>query len=717
MRNVMNNLDHILAKGEENGRITLVRHLSEVALLAEKVATHLGMDANIARRGAILHDIGKASTIFQKTLEKGFQRPPGFVFRHELASLFFISLLDEKEKQPIIDMLVAHHKSIYQDAGGKGILDLMDNDPKVIEKHLSNFETWSKDALEILKQFGFDTRPISLGEAKDNFNEVVDYCESKGYGYSEWKGVLIAADHLASALYKDVENISDRLFIKPDLAYYHSRKSKLYPLSLISTDDKRKHTLVTAPTGAGKTDFLLRRCQGRVFYTLPFQASINAMYERIKSDLKDTNAEVRLLHAASSLKIEKNNIEEKILQRHIGASVKVLTPHQMASLVFGTKGYEAMIADLKGCDVILDEIHTYSETTQAIVLKIVEILYNIGCRIHIGTATMPAELYNRLIEILGGNENVYEVKLDENTLDTFDRHIIYKVNSLEDVEQVIQEAIANKQKILFVCNQVKRSQSLYLRLSEDYPNISKMLIHSRFKRGRRNQLESDLKNIYNESIEACLVVSTQVVEVSLDISFDLMITECAPIDALIQRFGRINRKRTEDTMGKYKPIYVIMPSENKLDALPYDIEILKSTYHVLPNGALMKERNAQQLIDSVYTDNKFIDIDLLSVFKDGQWQIKELWHNPKSALLETLDIDSVCCIDEADREIYENATYEEQSKMEIPVSFRSIGFTGLDKLKTGSRPFVIPSKSYDEELGFLGEYAQPEFYDISKLFI
>ena len=87
----MNNLDHILAKGEENGRITLVRHLSEVALLAEKVATHLGMDANIARRGAILHDIGKASTVFQKTLEKGFQRPPGFVFRHELASLFFIS--------------------------------------------------------------------------------------------------------------------------------------------------------------------------------------------------------------------------------------------------------------------------------------------------------------------------------------------------------------------------------------------------------------------------------------------------------------------------------------------------------------------------------------------------------------------------------------------------------------------------------------------------
>lgn len=713
----MGNFDHILAKGEENGRISLVRHLTEVALLAEKVATNLGMDTNVARRGAILHDIGKASTVFQKTLQKGFQRAPGFLFRHELASLFFISLLNENEKHPIIDMVVAHHKSIYQDAGGKGILDLTDNDPKVIEKHLIDFEIWSKDALEILNHFGFETKAISIQEAKNNFYEVVDYCESKDYGYSEWKGVLIAADHLASALYRDVENVSDRLYIKPDLTYYHSRKSELYPLSLVSTDDIRKHTLVTAPTGAGKTDFLLRRCKGRVFYTLPFQASINAMYERIKTDLKDTNSEVRLLHASSSLKVEKNDIEEKILQRHIGASVKVLTPHQMASLVFATKGYEAMITDLRGCDVILDEIHTYSETTQAIVLKIVEILYSIGCSIHIGTATMPAELYSRLIGILGESDSVYEVKLDEKTLDTFDRHIIHKVNSLEDVEQVIKEAIVNNQKILLVCNQVKRAQALYQQLSEEYPDVNKMLIHSRFKRGRRSQLESDLKNTYNESNDACLVVSTQVVEVSLDISFDLMITECAPIDALIQRFGRVNRKRTNDTIGKYKPIYVIMPSENKSDAMPYDIEILKSTYQTLPDEALMKERNAQQMIDSVYIDNKFVDINLLSAFKDGQWQIKELWHNPKSALLETLDIDSVTCIDQADREIYENATYEEQSKMEIPVSFRSIGYAGLDKMKTGSKPFVIPSKAYDEELGFLGEYAKTEFYDISKQFI
>ncbi|MDD4599188.1 MAG: CRISPR-associated helicase Cas3' [Lentimicrobiaceae bacterium] len=713
----MKNLDHILAKGEKNGHVTLVQHLSEVALLAEKVAQHLGLDTSIARKGAILHDIGKASSLFQNTLKKNFQRPPGFLFRHELASLFFISILNEKEKYHVIDMIVAHHKSIYKDAGGKGLLDLDESEPEVFEKHINSFDVWSKDALSILEYFNIETKPISVDQAKESFYDVVDYCQSKKYGYSQWKGVLIAADHLASAMSGYIQPLEQKLFVVPDLSYYHSRKSELYPLSLISTEDKRKHTLVTAPTGAGKTDFLIRRCTGRVFYTLPFQASINAMYERIKGDLMNTDADVRLLHAASSIKLENGTIEEKILQRHIGASIKVLTPHQLAALVFGTKGYEAMIVDVKGCDIILDEIHTYSETTQAIVLKIVEILCNIGCRVHIGTATMPTVLYNRLVEILGGADNIYQVKLSDELLDTFNRHIIHKADSWESLNNVIDEAILQNQKILLVCNRVKRAQSLFIKLSERYPGVKKMLVHSRFKRGARSQLESDLRNIYNNSIEACLVVSTQVVEVSLDISFDLMVTECAPIDALIQRFGRINRKRSEETIGKYKPIYLLTPPSEKIDALPYRLEVLQRTYKALPNGNLMKEREGQSMIDTVYPSIEFINIDLNAVFKDGKWMIKELWHNSKSALLETLDIDSVACIDEAEKDLYNTSSYEDQVKMEISVSYRSVGYRGLDKSVNGSKPFVIPSKAYDNELGFLAEFAKPELYNVSLKFL
>lgn len=121
-----------------------------------------------------------------------------------------------------------------------------------------------------------------------------------------------------------------------------------------------------------------------------------------------------------------------------------------------------------------------------------------------------------------------------------------------------------------------------------------------------------MKNHYNVSKDACIVVSTQVVEVSLDISFDMMITECAPIDALIQRFGRVNRKRTRETIRHFKPIYVIKPYEGN-DALPYDEDVLRRSYDVLPNNAVLEEEKIQQMLDDVYPDTRFMNIDYSGV--------------------------------------------------------------------------------------------------------
>jgi len=713
----MRRYDYILAKSFENGGTPLSQHLIEVARYSMLVAEQLGLDKKIAFKGALLHDIGKANPLFQQPLEKWYQQRPGFIFRHEFASLFFLSLLNDTEKQPVIEMIVAHHKSIYRDIGGKGLLDLVENDPDCLEQHLTNFEEWGPVALDLLEEAGFTgIKPVSRKQAENSFWEAVEYCESKRYGYSLWKGLLIAADHLASAMDGCSTPLLNTLFSVPKIDFYHNRKNDLYPLSLLSTNDKRPHTLVTASTGAGKTDFLLRRCKGRIFYVLPFQASINVMYERIKEDLKETDIDIRLLHAASSLKIEKGKIEEKILQRHIGASIKVLTPHQLASLVFGTKGYEALIIDLMGSDIILDEIHTYSNTIQAIVLKIVDVLCSIGCRVHIGTATMPTVLYQSLLKRLGGIDHAYEVKLPDRVLDSFNRHMVFKAQTFQELAEAIQEAVKKDQKILIVYNQVKRAQKLYDDLCLLYPDVNKMLIHSRFKRGRRNELETDLRDVYNKSLRSCIVVSTQVVEVSLDISFDLMITECAPIDALIQRFGRINRIRS--LMGQvYKPIYVLAPPTDKEGAFPYDLDVLFRTYNTLPDGGLLKEKEIQLMMDAVYTELHLINIDLNAVFHDGKWFIKELWHHPKSALLEVLDIDSVTCIVDKDREGYEQSAYEEQAKMEIPVSYNSIGWRGLDRSVAGSKPFIIPDKSYDEELGFLSDYAKPEFYDVTLQFV
>lgn len=695
---------YILAKHEDDGAMPLTDHLRLVSLAAEKIAGNLGLDSGLAVKGAILHDIGKVSSVFQKTLRHGYHRPPGFVFRHEIVSLFFLSLLEESDKEPVIEMIAAHHKSICDDIHELGLLDL-DGMEDSFAIHSYKYSDWSHIALAILESFGFKIHNISIDEARKNYMYAVSYCEKLGYGYSEWKGILMAADHLASALGNSVGDGLKKMFIKPELSFYHTRSNSLYPLSLVDACDDRPHTIVTAPTGAGKTDFLLKRCKNRIFYTLPFQASVNAMYDRLRTEIKDANTQIYLLHAASVLMMEDGNIEESIMQKHLGASVKIMTPHQMASVVYGVKGFESMLADLKGCDVILDEIHTYSSEIQAIVLRIVEILVDIGCKIHVGTATMPKLLYERILEILGGKNKVYEVSLSSGELKTFNRHIVYKISGLDSVNGlnesygILDDAVAANKKVLVVCNQVKRAQEMFCLLNTKYPDIPVMLIHSRFRRKDRHRLEIMLKDVYNKSIDACIVVSTQVVEVSLDISFDMMITECAPIDALIQRFGRVNRKRTAAGIGNFKPIYVTKPFLGK-DALPYDESVLARSFEILPDGSVLEEAKVRSMLDYVYPDTRFMNIDYSGVaFKDNKWVIKKLCHRSKATLFDALDIESVSCVIESDVDTYKYADSKERMELEIPVSFRSVGYNNLFRMKVGSCPFVVPGISYSQETG------------------
>lgn len=710
----MERYNEILAKGKPD-YTTLYDHLYYVVMTTEKVAGYLGMNKQIARSGAILHDIGKASPVFQKRLHKRFSLVDN-PFRHELASLFFLPLFDKSIHYELIEMVVAHHKSIKQDIRELGILDLEDRFENVFELHINNWDIWSHDALGILKAFDISTRTISKVEAEKAYYEAVDYCEHRQNGYSKWKGLIVAADHFASALIENTEKHIKRLFVVPDLTFYNPYH-ELYPLSHISTQSNKTHTIVTASTGAGKTDFLLKRCKGRVFYTLPYQASINAMYNRIRNDLKRQNqhVDIRVLHASSRLVIKNRKTEERTLQGHIGSAIKVLTPHQMASIVFGTRGYEAVLLDIKECDVILDEIHTYTHITQAIVLKIVEILHHIGCRIHIGTATMPTVLYSKILDIVG-QTNIYQVRLPEEKLNQFDRHIVHKLDNYDQSLEIIEGAVNTNQKVLIVCNKVKTAQERFNDLLEQFSEIPLLLIHSRFKRMHRNHKELTLMNL-NQLNQPCIVVSTQVVEVSLDISFDLMITDTAPLDALIQRFGRINRKRNKQTIGIQKPVYVVAPPENRKEALPYKPEILQSSFDVLPDEQILREADLQAMIDTVFPELDTVNVEKNAIFKNGKWRIEELVHFPKSVLLEALDIDSAVCVVVSDRQSYEEYDYETRMEFEIPVSYWSVGSLSLDKSDKGNKPFIVPDMAYSEEIGLDMDKVKPENYNVTDRFL
>lgn len=697
----MKNLAEILAKSKDYGGTTLLEHTHHVVLAIEKFSEKYAFNFNqeLVRKGAVLHDLGKAHPHFQRKIQKinrislREKRKWEFIHRHELSSLGFLSAFPENEWPTLIDLVVAHHKSMEGDAGEKGILDLDDRFSDWIDKHLLEWEEWSRYGLQILQHFGYaqNIKVISKSDAEKALEYSVDYCEKKKIGWSPLRGLLKSADHFASAFAEKTSNKLQFLFEPPDLSFYRGqeRKNSLYPLSVIDTNDSRPHTLVVAPTGAGKTDFLLKRCQGRIFYTLPFQASINSMYQRFKEKIPTPH--IRLLHATSKI-IERSRRDEQVLQPLGGSSVKVMTPHQLAAIIFGTSGFESMMLDVQGTDVILDEIHTYSEYSQAMVIEVVKALLRLNCSLHIGTATMPSVLYDNLLDILGGREQVYEVSLNENTLETFNRHQIYKLKDENGLNELLKQAFKRKEKVLLIYNTVKGAQNAFKNLSNDesFSHIPTILIHSRFRRGDRVKLEAELTEVYNRKEGPCLVISTQVVEVSLDISFDFMITQCAPLDALIQRFGRINRERNINTIGRLKPVYVIAPGEN---ALPYKMSTLLASYDQLPdNGELLLEKELQDKIDKVYTELNTKAIDVHLIYRNGEYNLTELCDHSKSVLVDALEIQSATCILECDRDKYLDAKWEDRLPLEIPVNYRTLYSyrDQYEQLEVGSFPYVVP---------------------------
>ena len=122
------------------------------------------------------------------------------------------------------------------------------------------------------------------------------------------------------------------------------------------------------------------------------------------------------------------------------------------------------------------------------------------------------------------------------------------------------------------------------------------MLHGSFNSNDRFVKENALK--YDE---VNLLVGTQAIEVSLDIDYDVLYTEPSPLDALIQRFGRVNRKRKKGIC----PCYVFKEQNEKDKFIYNDENIINRTIQILQNieminGGIIKEDEMQEAIDFVY---------------------------------------------------------------------------------------------------------------------
>jgi CRISPR-associated endonuclease/helicase Cas3 len=180
------------------------------------------------------------------------------------------------------------------------------------------------------------------------------------------------------------------------------------------------------------------------------------------------------------------------------------------------------------------------------------------------------------------------------------------------------------------------------------------------------------------------------------------VTDAAPLDALVQRFGRVNRHaRAGDPL---RPVVVVAPPDSSKDALPYEVKTVRRSYEALPVGPL-RERSLQELINAVYPTIDPLPIDLhLAHDPDLTERLRALEHHPRSVIAEALQIESETAVRQSDAADYQRGPAEVRVPLEIPAP-ESLGRiareNGWRRVERGAWPVIVPDEQYDAVLGLL----------------
>lgn len=560
---------------------------------------------NLLEKCIIFHDLGKSHKEFQKKLRH--QGNHWWHQRHELFSLYFLSNFEiyDRKLELALYTVAGHHKSLSELS-------------EFIERNYTE-DDWDEDSLDyakectflatgqiqaILKYYGITLRrdkrtPDVRKQIRNLIKQNNSILMQDGLERTLLVGAMKQCDHMASAGIDKIQRLE-----MDDFSCFHKYQLYEHQAQDSMTDG---NVILNSPTGSGKTESAMlwlehqlgNYGQGRAYYILPYTASINAMYERLACDMG--KGKVGILHGRLSEYLESkmsdssNNVSEIRKQidnfKSMITPVKVVTPFQLLKCMFGLKGFEKNIFEWSGGYFILDEIHAYDAITFAQIIVLLHFATKtLGVKVHVMTATLPSFMQRELAAVI--NSHIY-ITANKSLYKAFTRHrVIVEKGRLYDNLSYIQRSIDEGKRVLVVCNTVDAAQYVYQCLNAK----RKILLHGRFNGEDRFEKE---KLLCSESVN--LLVGTQAIEISLDIDFDELYSEPAPLDALLQRFGRINRRRKKGICCCH--IYV---ERNDSDKYVYsDEEVVLRTLEVLKevskmNEGIIKEENIRKSMDFVY---------------------------------------------------------------------------------------------------------------------
>ncbi|CUS92190.1 CRISPR-associated helicase/endonuclease Cas3 [Candidatus Kryptobacter tengchongensis] len=653
-------VDEIIAKSHPQK--TLKEHIDDVMnafdnlrKLANKVGINLGEeDWEILKKACFYHDFGKANSVFQKKIRESLNLSD---IPHNFLSIFFL----QNKNEILLKLVAFHHWRDFPDLREKKIEEIRNDISRYISKleeyfnksfNLKKVLEFKKD-LEKLQRYYF--RRIDGGIDLENESKFVILL-----------GLLNRIDHSASAgVPVEIEPINKYEITKNFLLKKTDKPWQLSELSKVSKDYKNKNGIVIASTGMGKTEMsLLWSNSQKTFYTLPVRTSVTAMFRRLKGLFGEEK--VGLLHsdAMSNLFFEERKLSTDDIFYHydmaknLSYPLIVSTADQIFTATLKYLGFEKIYATLSYSKVIVDEIQAYSPQTMAIIIHGLKEIASIGGKFLIVTATFPSFVRDELPldfsitkipNLKKHNVKLVDEPLAENT-----------------IKKLLSKLISNGiGKILIVCNTVEKAQELYKILKE----FSPLLLHSRFTRFDRNFKE----NIVLREDFKGILISTQVIEVSLDIDFDILITEMSPLDVLVQRMGRIYRRFKSD--GEFYPsepnVYIFTKDPSGIGTV-YEKEIMEKSKDFLKSG-ILSEKEKYQMTEQFYSKENIKNTNYWTKFNNALKSVKHYSVNKKTEAQEVFrDISQIevipkCLLDQEvqNEEILKKLNLEKDSLRNI----------------------------------------------------
>lgn len=221
--------------------------------------------------------------------------------------------------------------------------------------------------------------------------------------------------------------------------------------------------------------------------------------------------------------------------------------------------------------IVFDEIHAFDEQMFGHLLVFLKNFPRLP--VLLMTASLPEER-KRAIEHVRPDLKAIPGPPE---FELLERYSLDDTKTDDEVWQAIADCLADKGKVLWVRNRVDWANESYaacrMRFQRQFPDCSINVYHSRFRYKDRSERHRRVIDNFKTVGNAAILVATQVAEMSLDLSADLLITDSAPVPALIQRMGRLNRRSVPDNPQPAKPALIRALPEGEPNACkPYEKE-------------------------------------------------------------------------------------------------------------------------------------------------